>query len=388
MISKSLADIKLPDINNLLNNVRESKTIEYKQVMPAGTEKEIVQFLAAVSAFANTAGGDLLIGISSNDGIATAAPGIPLAGFDGEKLRLEQLLADNIEPRMPPVAFHSVPCGNGNHVVIVRVRQSWLAPHRVAKNDKFYGRNSAGKYSLDVGELRNAFSLRENVAQRMQEFRRKRLFKIMNGETPSQLEPSTSMVLHVIPFPSFGDRQIIDIVGELEARPITMPVPLGSRGTNSGVNLDGLFIYSGPSLDKSHGYGLLFRDASIEGVKQLSVKDGVPYIAGGIFENDVVSTLKLYLQTCTQLDAGFPIYVGLSFCNAKGCTLNHDGGGFWTSNGLALPEDVIVLPECIIESEASDITKVLKPIFDMVWNAFGYARSDKYNQKGDWIGVA
>jgi hypothetical protein len=386
MIPKPISQIKLVDLTNLIGNVREGKTIEFKEAMLARNDKEVIQFLAAISALANSAGGDLIIGISSDDGIASTIRGVPLAGYDGEKLRLEQLLADNIEPRLPAVTFHSVECGGGNHIVIIRVAQSWLSPHRVTKNDKFYGRNSGGKYPLDVGELRNAFVLRENVSERVREFRRNRLLKIMNGETPGPLATSTSMVLHVIPLPSFGDRRLINVAEELERRPITLPVPLGATGAGHGINLDGLFLYSGPSLGECHGYGLLFRDASIEGVKQLSVREGRPYIAGSVFEQDVVRTLRLYMQTCQQLEAGLPLYVGLSFCNAKGCSLIHAGTGLWESNGVTLKDEVIALPECIIESATVDLPSLLKPIFDMVWNAFGYSQSDKYDQNGNWIG--
>jgi hypothetical protein len=388
MISKPLTDIHLADLRGLLGNVREGKTIEYKQAMPAKNDKEVIQFLSAVSAFANTAGGDLLIGVSSDDGTASGIPGIPLAGFDGEKLRLEQLLADNIEPRLPPVGFQSVECGNGNHVVIVRVPRSWLAPHRVNKDNKFYGRNSAGKYALDVGELRSAFVLRESVAERIREFRRNRLLKIMNGDTPAPLAPSTSMVLHVVPLPSFGDRRFINVAEELGARPVTMPMPLGSHGVGHGVNLDGVFVYAGPSLEECNGYGLLFRDACIEGVKQLSIDNGKPYLAGSVFEQDVARTLRLYKQTCQQLEAGLRLYVGLSFCNAKGCTLRYDAGGYWSSTGAAFKDDVVVLPEFLVESDTADLPRLLKPAFDVVWNAFGHLRSDKYDAAGNWIGTA
>jgi hypothetical protein len=312
-----------------------------------------------------------------------------LTGFDDEKLRLEQLLADNIEPRLPVVGFHSVPCGNGNHVVVVRVQGSWLSPHRVLKNDKFYGRNSAGKYSLDVGELRNAFALREGVSERIRAFRGDRLATIAAGDTPCRPRPSTSMVLHVVPIPSFGDRRLINVAEELSSRPVTLPVPLGSQGAGHGVNLDGVFLYSGASMTESHGYGLLFRDGAIEGVKQLSLlEDNTPYIAGAIFEQDILATLKIYMKTCEQLDAGLPLFVGLSFCNARGCVLRAASSGVWTTNGVALNKEVIVLPECIVESADADLPRILKPIFDVVWNGFGYMRSEKYDQNGGWIGTA
>ena len=106
MIPKSIHDISLDYLKRTLRNARESKTLEFKRMMPAKGDKEVIQFLSAVTAFANTAGGDLVIGVDSDDGIATNIAGIPLAGYDAYKLHLEQLLAGNVELRLPPVAFH------------------------------------------------------------------------------------------------------------------------------------------------------------------------------------------------------------------------------------------------------------------------------------------
>jgi predicted HTH transcriptional regulator len=255
MIPKALHNISLDDLSRMIGIACESKTLEFKRMMPAKSDKEAVQFLSAVTAFANSAGGDLVIGIDSEDGIATLISGIPLAGCNAYKLHLEQLLTSNVEPRVPPVAFHSVDCGNNNHVVVIRIPQSWQAPHRVNKDNKFYGRHSSGKYSLDVGELRTAFALRESVAERVRQFRQARLLKIMSGETPSQIEQSASLVKHGIPLPSFGDRRLINVAEVLNARPVTLPTPLGSRGAGYGTALDGVFVYSGPSITQSHGYG-------------------------------------------------------------------------------------------------------------------------------------
>lgn len=388
MLPKALDYIELNDLERLIGNVRESKTLEFKQSMPAKNDKEVIQFLSSVSAFANTAGGDLLIGVAAEEGIATALPGIPLAEFDRDTLRYEQLLADNIEPRLSAVAMRSVPCGADNHILIIRTARSWLGPHRVTKNDKFFGRNAGGKYPLDVGELRQAFTLRENVVERIAVFRRNRLNKITAGTTPVHLAPSASLVLHVISIPSFGDRRLVNVAQELNNRPVTLPVPLGAMGVGSGVNLDGVFVYSGSSLAERNGYGLLFRDCCIEGVKQLNVKNDSPYLAGAVFEQDVVRTLRSYLQTCAQLDAGYPVYVGLSLCNAKGCALAYDGGGYWADSGVRLDEEVVALPECVIETPDTDVPIVMRPAFDMIWNAFGHFHSDKYNSQGEWIGTA
>src|SRR5437773_200695 len=88
MIPKPTQDIRLGDLESLVGRVPEGKTIEYKREMPAGTRDEKIKFLAAVSSLANTAGGDLLIGVEAKDGVPVAIPGIIAASLDDEKLRL------------------------------------------------------------------------------------------------------------------------------------------------------------------------------------------------------------------------------------------------------------------------------------------------------------
>jgi hypothetical protein len=93
------------------------------------------------------------------------------------------------------------------------------------------------------------------------------------------------------------------------------------------------------------------------------------------------------MRTCQQLEAGLPLYVGLSFCNARECALMYDGGGFWASSSATFREDVVALPDFLIESDSADVPRALKPVFDMVWNAFGHAKSGKYDAAGNWIGT-
>ena len=43
-------------------------------------------------------------------------------------------------------------------------------------------------------------------------------------------------------------------------------------------------------------------------------------------------------------------------------------------------DDTLVLPEVVIEDQAE---KVLNPLFDTVWNAFGFNRSSNYDNEGN-----
>ena len=68
MIQKPLTDIQLVDIESLVTNqVREMKTLDFKRDLPGPSDTEKVRFLANVSSFANTNGGDLIFGVEESE---------------------------------------------------------------------------------------------------------------------------------------------------------------------------------------------------------------------------------------------------------------------------------------------------------------------------------
>src|SRR5216683_7744695 len=93
-------------------------------------------------------------------GLPTQLTGFQSANADMEIRRLESILASGLDPRIR-YAARVIPCSGGLKSLVIRVDRSWTGPHRVVfkGHDKFYGRNSAGKYPLDVNELRGAFTL-------------------------------------------------------------------------------------------------------------------------------------------------------------------------------------------------------------------------------------
>ena len=64
MINKRIEDIRERDLQELIdNNVLEGKTIEYKRELPGTSDTNKKEFLADVTSFANTSGGDLIYGV-------------------------------------------------------------------------------------------------------------------------------------------------------------------------------------------------------------------------------------------------------------------------------------------------------------------------------------
>ncbi len=190
MLLPQLDSIDEGHLNALVTNgVRESRSLEFKAKLVWGTESERKEFLADVSALANGGGGDLVFGIEEEEGAAWKVVG--LDSFDPEKdtLKMESMIRDGIAPRIIGFRVRSVVLSNGRRMVIVRVPNSLNRPHMVTfKNwSRFFSRNSAGKYQLDVQELKSAFVASESVAERMRQFRIERIEAILQGNTPERL---------------------------------------------------------------------------------------------------------------------------------------------------------------------------------------------------------
>ena len=80
MIPKPINNVAAADIDDLVRNkVPETRTIEYKRELPGSTDSDKREFLADVSSFANTAGGDLLFGVAEMEGLPTKVIGVQSA---------------------------------------------------------------------------------------------------------------------------------------------------------------------------------------------------------------------------------------------------------------------------------------------------------------------
>ena len=101
-----------------------------------------------------------------------------------------------------------------------------MGPHRVIfkGHDKFYGRSSAGKYPLDVSELRESFAASVSVTEKLKSLRAERLLAI-NNDPPISFIDGSKVVLHCIPLQSLTERADYDVLRYAEyAHPNTITV--------------------------------------------------------------------------------------------------------------------------------------------------------------------
>ncbi len=384
MISKSLSSVTLEDLEALIDSqVREGKSIEYKRELPGKGASETEPFLAGVSSFANASGGDFILGIAAKDGLPTSIDGLEIPNLDGEILRLENILRNGLEPRISIDPIHPIEVEDNRYVLIIRVKKSWNSPHRVIANRHFYGRNSAGRYALDVSELRTMFTLSEQIADRIRAFRSDRIRHIATLETPVPILKAATLVLHIVPLTAFSTREFLDI-SKCYQDASALP-PLGRDGWSSRINLDGILTFNATREGPSIAYTQLFRTGIVEALYVFEPRKDHRIIPSTWYERNVIEGVSRYLQMLSRLDVVPPLFVYLSFLRIKDYRLLYTHGRFGFNEDSGTDRDQAMLPEVVIEEHDVDYGRSLRPLFDMVSNAFGLERSFNFDDDGNWI---
>jgi hypothetical protein len=384
MIPRLLNHITENDLVALITNgVSEGRTIDYKRDLPGNSDGDKKEFLADVSSFANTVGGDLVFGMGEDQGLPTQITGFHTGDVDLEIRRLESILSAGISPRIP-YSIRAVTTGSGQRTLVIRVERSWSGPHRVVYqgHDKFYGRNSAGKYPLDVNELRTAFTLSSTVTERIRAFRTDRIISLVNNQTPMQFTDDPKIVLHCIPLESFAGQPQYD-VRPLYDNPRRL-LPMGTTNWDRRLNLEGLIVFglSTPCFS----YTQLYRNGIVEvvnGTILATEYKGQLLIPSIAYEQDLLNYLPHCFRVLQEIGANAPVVVALTLLKTRGLGMGIDSFGF--ERGYPIDRDTIVLPETIVGNLSTPPEQILKPLFDLIWNACGYPGSKNFDSEGKWI---
>ena len=393
MIHRRIGDITIGDIQSLIDNgVLESRTIEYKSILPDKNEKSKHEFLADVTAFANAGGGDIIYGIaeekyddkSKYGGKPIKAIGLDVTNPDKEKARLQDMMSNCVAPRIPGVQMKYVRGFEKGPILILRVPNSWCSPHMITSHggQHFYVRNTAGKHKMDVTEIRLAFTLSESISDKIQRFRDDRLAKVLSDDTPVKLRGESKIVLHVIPVVSFSKDMLL-VPGDLKKNKDSFRPLIENCGTTR-FNVDGLITTSHlDERDNSYTeYCQVFRRGIIEAISAnfVNERDGRKLIHGVYYEKKILEAVEEYLSVLGVLEISPPYVFMLSMLGMSGCVIYSDSMWYPPS----IDRDTLILPELVIESLDVNIARSFRPVFDSVWNAGGVEGSRNYNEKGEW----
>lgn len=394
MIPKALESISNEDLVSL--SMPEGKQIEYKDRLPMfvlgaseaqrrrSTKGEATrelneskrEFLADVSSFANSVGGDLIFGIEEEEGVPTRVVGVGKVDTDQTSLSMEQLLQTSLEPRLPRCEIRFIPTDVGDHVLIVRIEQSWTSPHRVTLrgHDKFYARHSAGKYPLDVAELRDAFVGGTHVRERLREFLADRYARLQSDGAPASIRGQGIVAMHLLPLSAFrGPNTALDVAG---IEPPFLPTIPERGGFDYRLNLDGLITTVGTSGDLVRGYTQLFRNGCFEsvfGLENLS-DDGKVEFRGTSITGKVIRLASNLIDYVSNLGVGVPLILFVRLVCPSGARMTTG----WEDRDFQDPVcagPTISLPETLFDVPQPNVPERLRPMLDVFWNAFGFPRA-------------
>ncbi len=393
MIPKNLEEIQESDIQYFVdNNIIENKTLEYKEIVNLNTVEEKNEFLADVSSFSNSSGGDLIIGIQQNKQEGTfIIKGIELNNneIDNLILKMENIIRDSLEPRLSPIPnIRPIQLSNSKYIIIIRIRRSWNSPHRIKTNKQFFSRHSSGKYQLDIGEIKNAFLLNETLYDKIRRFREERIAFIFSDENEFQMNSFGKILLHIIPLSSFelnDNNNDINLFKQNEIRPLSG----FGFGINSKINFNGYMTYSAPKKNDLNIYFCSYIQFFQKGIIEI-FDEGIlfPFNNGKLIyksielEKSILDIIKSIIELFKNKNILFPFLLFMNLFKIKGYILPY-GNNIDYSEPLSL--NYLSLGEMFIEDYSFDVSKKLKIWFDKIWNAFGYPQSNNFNQEGNWI---
>ena len=212
MIFRKFEEVSAFDIKSLIEAGKpEGVQIEYKRELPSGSNDDKKEFLADISSFANTKGGDLIFGLDELRDENGRSTGIPQAiapiveNADAAIQRLDSMARDGLAPRLSGFRLRAVPV-EGGVVVLARIERSLAGPHQVTfqGSGRFYSRNSAGKYQMDVGEIGRAFRGLAELPRTLRQLHQSRIDVILS-DAPAPLLPGGKIIVHFVPISSFVD---------------------------------------------------------------------------------------------------------------------------------------------------------------------------------------
>jgi hypothetical protein len=385
VIPKRLEEITIIDLNALISEGRaEDRTIEYKLTLPSSAESEKVpRLLKPVCSFANTDGGDLIFGVREKRGVPEALEGVVVDNIDKKKLSIEHMMQNGIETQIRGVHIRDIELDNGDYILVVRVPKSWIAPHRVKGNAKFYARNSAGTYELDIPQIRQAFLLSDILSKRLGEFRADRIANIVGDGAPVRLQEGLRIILHLVPIAAFASFQQLAVQDYCDLYKSLFPAA-GGNFAGYHLNFDGLVVYSGKEQNVSLAYTQLFRSGILEFVCVYEAKRGERYIMSDRYEDELLKNYNAGISVLRKMGIDPPLIVFLTLANAKGYSLRlGNRESLFQDDPVPFDRDVMLIPDIQVESFDQRDIDVLRPMFDIVWNAGGYERSLNFDENNN-----
>jgi hypothetical protein len=306
--------------------------------------------------------------------------------LDQAKLRLENILRDCVEPRIPGLTFHVVP-RDLDPCLVVRVPKSPFGLHMATYKgvSRFWGRGAAGKFLLDWGQIRAGFLEAQTAEDRVRRFRQERVARVLAGETPIPTAAGPKVIFHALPLTPTDVWPRLLALSDHDR--MTFLPPLAGSPGNWRHTLDGFVMHTTRSDPSHQAYSLCYRDGGVEGVSG-SLVDQDPR-RGGFYghrvEVSVIEAVRQYQKLWKLLGVTGPMMMALTISGVQGLKILVPASRVSLFEHPAFDRDVALIPELVVHDLSERTDRMLKPVFDIMWNGGGWPRSPWYDANGDRV---
>jgi len=210
-------------------------------------------------------------------------------------------------------------------------------------------------------------------------------FDLAGDVTPLPFVKGAKLVIHLLPVEAFAARIQFDAL-RLKQN-VTALRPMSAMSWDTRINLHGVigFALTGEK-QLVRSYIQIYRNAIIEVVEGTLLGtqyEGARIIPSIAYERDLLQYLGHCFELLRIMGSVPPVIVALTLLGVRGLQMASNRFGY---NELSEPiaEDNLVLPEAWVEDVSMQPAKILKPMFDLVWNACGLPGSLNFDAQGNW----
>lgn len=312
------------DLSTLLNNddFREGQFLDYKRTfefLEVSDKNEKVkaknELRNDVCSFANADGGDLIVGISEKNGLASSINPIAIDNIDKFELELRNVLLP-IQPAIPPVDFAFINTANG-YVVVIHIEKGIFRPYITVEDQtafRFFVRRGNRKEPMSYSEISTNYLHAASLATEIKRFRVERLSELIEDN------PGMFGVIQVIPATFTNHADMIPFCDLCKGGKVSIPIQLQqfTRGRML-PNVDGVWF---PSEDGLRDFQLLrlFNNGSVELKDNLSTRKirGEEYLWSDEFIQSIEDVVDGTVEIYKALDKNPTVYVCVSIIGCKG----------------------------------------------------------------------
>lgn len=375
-------------IQSLINNVSESTQIDFKKKLNLNKDEEKKEFLADVVSFASTSGGDIIIGISENKGIAEKIEPIEIPDIDNFKLSVSSIIKDGIEPRVNFQIKEFL--FDKEYVILLRIFKLFPGPPMIIyKNtSKFFGRGASGKYQLNYLQIRNAFTSAATINETFKEFRNNRINHFLSGVDGN--DPSKPFMLFYI----YPINEVNFDINNIPVEKINEALyPVTSGSFDKTYNIEGFAMYRHIKHDGDNRLtqNQLFYNSAIEiyddnflNNKKISNKSNIKLVYLDYLEGHIIRNFERIIKFYSKYSISAPYLINFSLVsirNSQGAT--HDLKHNYSFK--IINRENLIFREFVINPNTDYPVDSLKLMFDDLWRSFGVFKSPSFDEDGKFL---